>query len=206
MVSNQCRLFGRIGYYEMSEDSYFEIDEGHDWIICENLLKNRLLSKNNNINFNEIKVVLTDVDGVLTDAGMYYAESGEELKKFNTNDGMGFELLRNAGYKTGIITSENTSIVERRAKKLKCDYLYQGIKNKLEIVKEIAGLENISLSQIAYIGDDLNDLNALENVGYSACPANANETIKNTVHKRLFKSGGEGAFREFAHTILSKSL
>ena len=102
----------------------------------------------------DIKLFLTDIDGVLTDAGMYYTENGDELKKFNTLDGKAFELLRNAGIKTGIITSEKTRIVERRAKKIKTNYLYQGIKDKLDIAKEICRKENITLKQVAYIGDD----------------------------------------------------
>ena len=105
-----------------------------------------------------IKLFLSDVDGVMTDAGMYYTESGDEFKKFNTHDGMAFQLLREAGIKTGIITTENTKIVERRAAKLKVDYLYQGkgFGNKLQAAKEICEKENITLQEVAYIGDDIN--------------------------------------------------
>src|SRR6478609_4630834 len=104
---------------------------------------------------NKIKLFITDVDGVLTDAGMYYTESGDEFKKFNTHDGMAFDLLRKAGIKTGMITSENTKIVERRAAKLKVDYLYQGKKfaDKLSAALEICAKENISIKEVAYIGD-----------------------------------------------------
>ncbi len=123
----------------------------------------------------KIKLFLTDVDGVLTDGGMYYTESGDEFKKFNTRDGMAFELLRKAGIKTGIITSENTQIVARRAAKIKADYLYQGQRDggKLAAAKEICEKEGISLSEVAYIGDDLNCIGLLEKVGLAACPADA---------------------------------
>ena len=136
----------------------------------------------------KIKLFLTDVDGVMTDAGMYYTESGDEFKKFNTHDGMAFNLLREAGIKTGMITTETTTIVERRAKKLKVDYLYQGagFTGKLQAASEICEKENISLMEVAYIG------------GLAACPSNSTfkvKAIKGIIH--LKKSGGDGAIREF---------
>lgn len=152
-----------------------------------------------------IKLFLTDVDGVLTDSGMYYSENGDELKKFNTKDGMGFSLLRKAGIKTGIITSENTKIVERRAQKLKVDYLYQGTaRTKLESAKEICEKENISLRETAYIGDDINCAELLSNVGFAACPADAVTRIKQIpgIHI-LSKKGGEGCVREWIEILLS---
>jgi N-acylneuraminate cytidylyltransferase len=152
----------------------------------------------------KIKLFLSDVDGTLTDAGMYYGENGEEFKKFNAHDGKGFELLRNAGIKTGIITSENTKIVENRAKKLKVDFLYQGLehKGKLDIAKEICKELNISLDEVAYIGDDINCKELLSSVGLAACPANALDEIKNIPNIiKLSKCGGEGAIREFVGLI-----
>ena len=154
-----------------------------------------------------IKLILTDVDGVLTDSGMYYSEAGDELKKFNTHDGMGLQLIRQKGIKTGIITSENTKLVERRFQKLKLDYLYQGKREggKLASVKEICGKEGISLANIAYIGDDVNCLELLSSVGLAACPADAMEAVKNIPGIiQLKKKGGEGCVREFAELILNK--
>ena len=153
-----------------------------------------------------IKLFLSDVDGVMTDAGMYYTESGNEFKKFNTHDGMGFQLLREAGISTGIITSENTNIVTRRAAKLKVDFLYQGHRDggKLAAALEICEKQGISLKEVAYIGDDINCLNLLSAVGLSACPANALEKVKAIPGiVQLNKSGGEGAVREFVELILS---
>ena len=147
-----------------------------------------------------IKLFLSDVDGVLTDAGMYYTESGDEFKKFNTHDGMGFNLLKKAGIKTGIVTTEKTNIVTNRAAKLKVDYLYQGVGfgGKLESAKEICILENITLEEVAYIGDDINCLDLLMHVGLAACPNNATKIIKSIPGIiQLTKAGGEGAVREF---------
>ncbi|MBK9455032.1 MAG: HAD family hydrolase [Chitinophagales bacterium] len=148
----------------------------------------------------KIKLFLSDVDGVMTDAGMYYTASGDEFKKFNTHDGMAFNILREAGIKTGIITTENTTIVERRAAKLKIDYVYQGagFKGKLAAAMEICVKENITLNEVAYIGDDINCIELLKAVGIAACPANSTKKVKaipGIIH--LQKSGGEGAIREF---------
>jgi len=155
----------------------------------------------------KIKVFLTDVDGVLTDAGMYYTESGDELKKFNTHDGMGMKLIQLAGVKTGIITTENTRLVERRAAKLKLDYLYQGVYPKVNAALEICAKEGIGLDEVAYIGDDVNCLELLSAVGLPACPSNALPKIKAISGIRILeKAGGEGAVREFIDWIMDNNL
>lgn len=152
-----------------------------------------------------IKLFLSDVDGTLTDGGMYYDDSGNELKKFHTHDGKGFELLKKNGIKVGIITSEDTLIVTNRAKKLHVDYLYQGVEHfgKLEVAKKICKKEGIELHEVAYIGDDINCKNLLECVGLAACPNNSQSEIKRipNIH-HLSKNGGDGAVREFANIIL----
>ena len=196
------RLSGKIGIYEMPEYTAIEIDEPDDWTMLENLMRKHVLKTQP---VTKIKLFLTDVDGVLTDGGMYYSETGDELKKFNTRDGMGFHLLREAGIKSGIITTENTQIVERRAAKLKVDYVYQG-KNtggKLQTAMEICRKEGITLAEAAYIGDDINCYDLLCNVGMAACPADAVEKIKTIPNiKILRKKGGEGVVREFIEIIL----
>lgn len=157
----------------------------------------------------KIKLFLSDVDGVMTDAGMYYTESGDEFKKFNTHDGMGFQLLREVGIKTGIITTENTKIVERRATKLKVDYLYQGkgFGSKLQAALEICTKENISLQEVAYIGDDINCIELLNAVGVAACPANAVEKVKKINNIiRLNIKGGDGAVRAFIEYLFEQNL
>lgn len=151
-----------------------------------------------------IKLFASDVDGTMTNACMYYADNGVELKKFNFRDGMGFVILKQAGVKTAIITSENTPIVKRRADKLKVDYLSMGTWEKLDFVKNICKELNISLDEVAYIGDDINDFELLSAVGYPACPADAVEKIKSINNiKILTKKGGDGAVREFVEFLLS---
>lgn len=156
-----------------------------------------------------IKLFISDVDGVMTDAGMYYTESGDEFKKFNTHDGMGFTMLRNAGIKTAIVTSETTKMVENRGKKLKIDYVYQGRihGSKLEAALEICHLEGISINEAAYIGDDINCFELLSAVEIAACPANALPKIKAIPGIiQLEKKGGEGAVREFIEMLFEKDL
>ena len=200
------RLSGHIGIYEMPEYTATEIDEPDDWIVLENLMRKHVLSKKQGEK-KQIKLFLCDVDGTLTDGGMYYSENGDELKKFNTRDGMGFQLLREVGIKTGIITSENTKIVENRAKKLKVDFLYQGKRDggKLAVAKEICERLGITLDEVAYIGDDINCIELLKAVGIKACPADACEEVKNIsgIHV-MKKKGGEGCVRELANTLLYK--
>ena len=138
---------------------------------------------------------------------MYYSENGDELKKFNTHDGMGLQLIRQKGIKTGIITSENTMMVERRFNKLKLDYLYQGKREggKLASVVEICEKEGITLNEVAYIGDDINCLELLSHVGLAACPANALDAVKQIPGiVRVNKKGGEGCVREFIEMIISR--
>jgi len=148
------------------------------------------------------KLIATDIDGVWTDGGMYYDQNGNEFKKFNTSDSAGVLFARWAGIPVAILTGENTEIVKRRADKLKVDYLYQGVKNKLDTITELCKSLNISLSDVAYIGDDLNDIRLLQNVGISACPQQSKPYVKNKVSYVTTAAGGEGAFREFVEHIL----
>ena len=150
-----------------------------------------------------IKLLATDVDGVLTDGGMYYSERGDELKKFNTRDGKGIELLRQAGIKVVLITSENTQLVKRRAKKLKVDALYQGIRDKAAAIQELTAKYGISRQEIAYIGDDVNDLAALRAVGLAITVADGLPENKKVADYVTQARGGEGAVREVAMLVLA---
>lgn len=151
------------------------------------------------------KLILTDIDGVWTDGGMYYDQTGNEWKKFHTYDSAGVLFAHRLGIKVGILTGENTAIVQRRARKLKIDYLFQGVTNKLIKAQEICHTLGITLDEVAYIGDDLNDIDLLKNVGIAASPASAPAYIQNYVTIRLTKKGGEGVFREFVEAILSQT-
>ncbi|MBR4532293.1 N-acylneuraminate cytidylyltransferase [bacterium] len=203
ILRDKNRLSGKIGIYEMPEYTSIEIDEPDDWTILEQLMIRHVLSKR--MNRKKIKLFLSDVDGVQTDGGMYYSENGGELKKFNTRDGMAFQMLREAGIKTGIITSEETAIVANRAKKLKADYLCQGKREggKLAAALEICQKEGITLEEVAYIGDDINCYELLSSVGVAACPSDACEKVKNIpdIHI-LTRKGGDACVREFVEHLL----
>jgi YrbI family 3-deoxy-D-manno-octulosonate 8-phosphate phosphatase len=134
---------------------------------------------------------------------MYYSENGDELKKFNTRDGMGIQLLRECGINTVIITKEKTKIVESRAKKLKIDEFYQGVVDKLSVFEELRKKYNLDYSEIVYVGDDINDIPVLEKAGISFCPNDAVDEVKDICDHVLSKKGGEGAIREIV-TLLSK--
>lgn len=149
-----------------------------------------------------IRLFATDVDGVLTDAGMYYSESGDEWKKFNTRDGMGIKLLQKAGLITAIVTQERTRLVARRAEKLAIPELHQGVFDKLSVIRDMAMRHGISLKEVAYVGDDVNDIEALKAVGLSAAPADGLPQVLGIVDYVCRQKGGEGAVRELADLIL----
>ena len=202
IIRDKNRLSGKIGIYEMPEYTSIEIDEPDDWTILEQLMTRHVLSKQ--MGPKKIKLFLSDVDGVLTDGGMYYSEKGDELKKFNTRDGMAFQMLREAGIKTGIITSEETAIVANRTRKLKIDYLCQGKRDggKLAAAVEICRMEGISLDEVAYIGDDINCYELLSEVGVAACPSDACDKVKKipNIHV-LSHRGGDACVREMVEIL-----
>lgn len=204
ILSNGNRLGGKIGIYEMPEYTAMEIDEPDDWIILENLMRKHVLA-HPTISKPQIKLFISDIDGTLTDGGMYYSENGDELKKFNTRDGMGFGLLRKAGVKTAIITSEDRQLNQRRADKLQLDYFVQGKREggKLAAAQYICDKLGITLNEVAYIGDDINCIDLLSSVGVAACPADAHQKVKDIIGiKVMTKKGGEGCVREFIEEVL----
>lgn len=149
-----------------------------------------------------IRLLLTDCDGVLTDAGVYYSDQGELLKRFSMRDGMGVERLRElAGVETGIVTGENSGIVRQRAAKLGITELHLGAKNKQQVLSEILECRGLSPGQVAFIGDDMNDEAVLREVGLSACPADSMKGIPEIVDYVCRLPGGHGAFREFAEIV-----
>lgn len=151
-----------------------------------------------------LKLVLTDCDGVLTDAGVYYSARGEELKRFSIRDGMGVERLRNAGVATAIVTGENAEMVKRRAEKLGIE-AHLGIKDKAGRLAEILRGHGVGLDEVGYIGDDVNDLGAIEKIregGLVGAPADAMPALQRRVHLVTEARGGHGAFREFAEWVL----
>lgn len=152
----------------------------------------------------KIKLVISDSDGVLTDTGVYYTEKGEAMKRFSIRDGMGVDRLRNLlGVESGIITGELSGSVKMRAQKLGIAELHQGIKDKKKVLHEIIERRNIKLENVAYIGDDTNDMEVLKMAGLSACPADAVIQIKQLVDYITDSKGGYGAFRDLAELIIA---
>lgn len=150
------------------------------------------------------KLILTDIDGVWTDGGMYYDATDIELKKFNTYDSAGVLFARHLGIPVGIITGENTHIVQRRADKLMLDYCFLGVKDKLKTATHLCSELDINLKDVAYIGDDINDIGLLANVGWAGVPSSAPKYIQQYATLSLDKQGGEGVFREFVEKILGE--
>lgn len=205
LLESQNRVSGNIKAVEMREDTFFEIDESGDWTIIEALMKKNDIHMSKDT-VPEIRLFLSDCDGCLTDGGMYYSEQGDELKKFNTRDGMGFALLRRQGIITGIVTSEDVDLNRRRAEKLKLDILEAGCTDKAAVITRICRKQGISLENVAYIGDDVNDIDALKIVGFACCPADAVPQVREVAKYITKANGGNGVIREVAEMILSKTL
>jgi N-acylneuraminate cytidylyltransferase len=201
LIKSGNRISGNIKIVEMPEETYYEIDEPSDWVIIEKLMEIRQKKSIKNI-LPEIKLFLTDCDGCLTDGGMYYSERGDELKKFNTRDSLGFTMLKKMGIIVGIITGESVELNKRRAEKLKLDIMEVGCKDKVATVKNICDKYNFNMENVAYIGDDCNDLELIKTVGYSCCPADAVSVIKKNVKYIAEAKGGHGVVREVAETII----
>jgi YrbI family 3-deoxy-D-manno-octulosonate 8-phosphate phosphatase len=152
----------------------------------------------------KIKLIITDVDGVLTDTGIYYSPSGETLKRYSIRDGMGVERLRELlGIETVIVTGENSGTVKTRAEKLKISQVYLGVKNKEALLEEIKKKNQLEAENIAYIGDDSNDYEIMKKVGLTATPSDGMDFIKDISDYICQTKGGYGAFREFAELIIS---
>ena len=161
--------------------------------------------KNNSVKKNKckkIKIILTDVDGVLTDGGRYYSDKGEILKKFHVRDGMGVNLLLRNGIKTIIVTKENSKITKKWAREMNITKIISGSLKKENELSKICKKFNVSENEVAYIGDDINDLGLLEKVGFSAVPNDASNMIKKHVDYVCSKDGGRGAFREISDLII----
>lgn len=194
------RIGGKIGLLKMREDTLYEIDEPEDWEIIEKLLKNRL--KNNKRNISRIKAVVLDVDGIFTDAKVYFNENGEYLKKFSLRDGMGLSLLKENNVDIIVMTSENSDIVKTRMKKLNINNFYIGIKDKYLKLEAILKENNIARHEVVYLGDDINDWANMISCGWGICPIDATNEIKNDADIILSKKSGEDFIREAIYFIL----
>lgn len=153
-----------------------------------------------------IRLIVLDVDGVLTDGKLFLSSSGEEMKGFHVHDGMGISLAKFVGIEVAIITGRKSMAVERRVQELNINHLQQGVKDKESALLHLASELDIDVNQMCYIGDDLNDLTAMNMVGLAACPANAIEEVKQAAEIVAERMGGNGAVREIIETILRHSF
>jgi len=152
----------------------------------------------------KIKLIVSDVDGVWTDGGVYYGSEGEELKKFNFRDGGGIVLASLVNIPVLILSGEDSKSVNHRMQKLKINEVHLGVKNKRAYLQGIAERMGIKLCDVAYIGDDINDIGVMELCGYTSCPSDSASIIKQIADNVLISQGGSGAFREFVENILKK--
>ncbi len=162
-----------------------------------------LFPDSNNL-FNSIKYIVIDVDGTLTDGSIYYDENGNELKKFNTKDAAGFFTSKTCGISTIVITGRHCHATELRMQEMQVDLLAQGIVDKVKYIKDYLTKNNIKKSELAYIGDDLNDYSGMQLACFKACPCDAAEEIKNIADYISPYAGGQGAFRDVIHFILKQ--
>lgn len=193
------RISGNIATVQMPEDSLTEIDTLTDWKIVEELLAARLKTKKQS---NRITHLILDVDGVFTDGCIYYGAEGELMKKFDMRDGMGLEILRQYNVEVMVMTSEDSQIVASRMKKLKIKDVFMGVKDKYSLLSRIVTDRDLSFSNIAYIGDDVNDMANICAAGWSFTPANATMPIKNHADVILQNNSAEGAIREACDFII----
>ena len=180
----------------------FEIDEPLDFEIVEFLMKSRLNFYHNEEKLRNIKLVIFDVDGVFTDGGVYLDEDGKEILKFSRVDGKGIELLHERNIKTVVVSSEKSSIIESRMKKLKINDIYLDIRDKEEIYKKIKERYNISDEEICVCGDDIQDIPIMKKAGWSCCPSNAQQQVKNISDYISPYLGGNGFVRDICNKIL----
>ncbi|MGG7033602.1 MAG: cytidylyltransferase domain-containing protein [Flavobacterium sp.] len=193
------RVSGKIGFVEMPEASYVEIDSLTDWEIVEKLLASRLQKDKNH---NRIDYLVLDVDGVFTDGCVYFGAEGELMKKFDMRDGMGLEILRQHQVEIVVMTSENSELVAQRMKKLQIKNVFMGVKDKYAFLTQFLIDKNAGFGVVAYLGDDVNDLANICSVGWSFCPANGIEIVKRHADYVLTNSSADGAIREVCEWII----
>ncbi|XCF07749.1 HAD hydrolase family protein [Tamlana crocina] len=194
------RIGEKVAVVEMPEESLHEIDSESDWLVVENLLMERQKRQKES---EKITHVVLDVDGVFTDGTITYTKDGEHTKSFDMRDGMGLEILRQYDVEVMVMTSENSELVAKRMDKLKIENVFLGVKDKFTLLNHIVTQKNITLSNIAYVGDDVNDLTNICSVGWSLAPNNATDIVKQHADIVLSKNSGAGAIREACQFIMN---
>jgi N-acylneuraminate cytidylyltransferase len=198
-IKSKNRVSETIGLVEMHEETLMEIDSLSDWTIIENLLAERQKSfkKQERINY-----LVLDVDGVFTDGCVYYGAEGELMKKFDMRDGMGLEILRQNNVEVVVLTSENSDLVAKRMQKLQIKHSFLGVKDKYSFLQNFINQQQTSWANLAYVGDDVNDLANLCTVGWSFAPANATSVVKQQVDFTLSHNSADGAIREVCEWVM----
>ncbi len=199
LLKSKCRISGNIAPVEMSHLSYTEIDTEADWNIVEQLMADDLRGRKKT---GRITQLVLDVDGVFTDGKVLYSENGELAKSFDMRDGMGLEILRQHEVEVAVMTSEKSALVAARMKKLNIDKVYLGVKDKFGFLQQLLIHNGLKTENLAYLGDDINDMANMCRVGWSLAPANAMEEIKKIADINLSSASGAGAIREACHFIL----
>ncbi|PWH82798.1 cytidyltransferase [Algibacter marinivivus] len=198
LKTHKNRIGEKTAVVKMPEDSLLEIDSESDWIAIESLLIERQKREKES---KKITHLVLDVDGVFTDGTITYTKDGEHTKSFDMRDGMGLEILRQFGIQVMIMTSENSQLVAKRMEKLKLKHVFLGVKDKYTLLKSIINDADISISNVAYVGDDVNDLTNICSVGWSLAPNNATDIVKANADVVLSKNSGAGAIREACQFI-----
>ncbi|CAM3646212.1 acylneuraminate cytidylyltransferase [Flavobacterium gelidilacus] len=198
-LTSRNRVSAPIGLVEMSEETLVEIDSLSDWLLVESLLAERQKSLKKQ---EQIKYLVLDVDGVFTDGCVYFGAEGELMKKFDMRDGMGLEILRQTGVDVVVMTSENSELVSQRMKKLQINHVFLGVKDKHSLLQHFTIEKNVTWSNLAYVGDDVNDLANLCSVGWSFAPANATLVVKSHVDVILNHDSAAGAVREVSEWVM----
>lgn len=198
LKTHKNRIGEKTAVVKMPEDSLLEIDSESDWIAIESLLIERQKREKEP---KKITHLVLDVDGVFTDGTITYTKDGEHTKSFDMRDGMGLEILRQFGIQVMIMTSENSQLVAKRMEKLKLKHVFLGVKDKYTLLKSIINDADISISNVAYVGDDVNDLTNICSVGWSLAPNNATDIVKANADVVLSKNSGAGAIREACQFI-----
>jgi len=198
LLEQKNRLGKNIGVVKMPEESLHEIDSEQDWIIVENLLIER---QKRGKHSEKITHLVLDVDGVFTNGTIAYTKDGEHTKNFDMRDGMGLEILRQFGVEVMVMTSEQSQLVAKRMEKLQISQVFLGVKDKYTLLQSLAASQNFSLNNVAYVGDDVNDMANICSVGWSFTPNNAMTEIKQLADVVLSKNSGAGAIREACEFI-----
>ena len=199
LKAHQNRLGGSVGLIEMDPDSYQEIDDPHDWMQIEQLLMRRLRKSKEHA---RIRHLVLDVDGVFTSGHVDYNRDGEWSKTFDMRDGMGLEIIRELEVEVIVMTSEDSELVRSRMNKLQIERVFTGIKDKYACLQDLMEDGSMDYPQIAYVGDDVNDLSNMCAVGWSMAPNNATQIVRQQADMVLTQDGGAGAIREACEWIM----